>query len=85
MLVQSFLSIPREVRKLVNNTILFKPSKVEFITLFDELFETHKDDAMELMKYAFQEPHDYLFLNVDNQRIFQDYDELILHTKNNLE
>lgn len=83
MLVQSFLSIPREIRKLVNNVIIFKPSKVEFITLFDELFETPKDDAMELMRYAFQKPHDFLFLNVDNQRIYQDYDELILHTENN--
>ena len=83
MLVQSFLSIPREIRKLVNNTVIWKPSKVEFITLFDELFETPKDDAMALMRYAFQKPHDFLFLNVDNQRIFQDYDELILHTENN--
>lgn len=83
MLVQSFLSIPREIRKLVNNVVIFKPSKVEFITLFDELFETPKDDAMALMRYAFQKPHDFLFLNVDNQRIFQDYDELILHTENN--
>ena len=83
MLVQSFLSIPREIRKLVNNVIIFKPSKVEFITLFDELFETPKDDAMALMRYAFQKPHDFLFLNVDNQRIYQDYDELILHTENN--
>ena len=48
-----------------------------------ELFETPKDDAMALMRHAFQKPHDFLFLNVDNQRIFQDYDELILHTENN--
>ena len=83
MLVQSFLSIPREIRKLANNVIIWKPSKVEFITLFDELFETEKDDAMALMRFAFKEPHDYLFLNVDNQNIYQDYDELILHTENN--
>ena len=76
-------SIPREIRKLVNNVIIWKPSKVEFITLFDELFETEKDDAMALMRFAFKEPHDYLFLNVDNQKIYQDYDELILHTENN--
>ena len=55
MLVQSFLSIPREIRKLVNNVIIWKPSKVEFITLFDELFETEKDDAMALMRQKSQQ------------------------------
>ena len=85
MLVQSFLSCPKEVRKLVNNVVMFKPSKVEFITLFEELFETQKDDAMAIMQHVYNDPHDYLFLNVDNQRMFQDYDELILHSKNNLD
>ena len=81
MLLQSFLSCPREVRKLANNVIMFKPSKVEFITLFEELFESNKDDAMDVMRYAFTDPHDYLFLNVDNQRIFKDFDELIIKNK----
>ena len=81
MLLQSFLSCPREVRKLCNNVIMWKPSKIEFITLFDELFETSKDDAMDLMRYAFTKPHDYLFLNVDNQRLFKDFDELIIKNK----
>jgi len=30
MLCQSFLSIPREIRKLINNAILFKPPKTEW-------------------------------------------------------
>jgi hypothetical protein len=82
MLVQSFLSCPKEIRKLVNSVVMFKPSKVEFQILFDELFENDKDEAMPIMRFAFQDPHDYLFLNVDNQRMFKDYDELILHSKN---
>ena len=43
MLMQSFLSCPKEIRKLLNNVFLFKPSKVEFENLFDELFEIDKD------------------------------------------
>ena len=85
MLLQSFLSCPREIRKLVSNVVIFKPSKVEFETLFEELFENDKDDAMHMMQYAFKEPHDYLFLNVVSQRYFKDYDELIIHSKNNLD
>jgi hypothetical protein len=83
MLLQSYVSIPREIRKLANNVIMFKPSKVEFEVLFEELFETKKDEAMKIMKVAFTKPHDSIFLNVDSQRIFKDYDELII--KNNLD
>ena len=82
LLLQSFISCPREVRKLVNNVVMFKPSKIEAITLFDELFETNKDDTMKLMRYAYKDPHDYLFLNISNQRIFKNYDEIIFKNNN---
>ena len=43
MLMQSFLSCPKEIRKILNNVFLFKPGKVEFVNLFDELFEIDKN------------------------------------------
>ena len=82
VLLQNFTSIPLSVRKLFNNVIMFKPAKKEFETLFDELFEQHKDKTLDIMKFAFQKPHDYLFLNVDNQRMFKDFDEIILDDEN---
>ena len=39
MMVQSFVSVSKEIRKLFNNIFMFKPSKVEFENLFEELFE----------------------------------------------
>jgi KaiC/GvpD/RAD55 family RecA-like ATPase len=81
MLLQSYLSCPKEVRKLFNNIFIFKPSKVEFENLFDELFETKKDLAVEIMKIAYEKPHDYLMINVENQRLFKGFDELIIHEK----
>ena len=47
--MQSFLGCPKEIRTLLNNVFLFKPSKVKFKNLFDELFEIDKDLAMEIM------------------------------------
>ena len=38
ILLQKYLSVARELRKLVNNVVMFKPSKVESECLFDELF-----------------------------------------------
>ena len=78
VMLQNFTSAPLSIRKLYNNVIIFKPSKKEFETLFDELFEDKKEKVMEIMRYAYQNPHDYLFLSVDTQRIFKDFDELIL-------
>jgi len=81
MLCQSFQSMPREIRKLINNIIMFKPSKVEFEKLFEEMFETKKDVAFELLKF-YKQKHDYLMLNVDTQRIYYMFDEIIIEEKN---
>ena len=59
ILCQSFQRMPREIRKLINNIIMFKPSKVEFEKLFEELLETKKDIALELLKF-YEKKHDYL-------------------------
>ena len=34
---------------------------------------------MDLMRYVFKNPHDYLMLNVDNQKFYKDFDEIIVH------
>ncbi len=57
---------------------MFKPSKVEFQTLFDELFETAKDNAIQIMNVVYDKPHQYLMLNVDSQKMYKGFDELIL-------
>ena len=79
ILLQSYMSIPKEIRKLFNNVIMFKPPKTEFINLFEELFETKKELALDIMNYTYKEPHDWLLLNVPSQRIFKGFDEIIVH------
>ena len=79
VLLQSYLSLEKEIRKLFNNVIMFKPSKVEFENLFEELFETNKDVALDIMNLAYENPHDYLMLNVDTQKIYKGYDEIIVN------
>ena len=81
IMIQSYLSMPKEVRKLFSNIVMFKPSKVEMENLMSECFEIKRDEALELMQYAFIDPHDYLFLNIDTQRMYKDYDEIIIEEK----
>jgi ABC-type branched-subunit amino acid transport system ATPase component len=80
ILLQSFMSVPKEVRKLFNNLIVFKPSKIEFETLCEEIFEMNRDNALQLMNYVYKEPHDYLFLNCLNRKMYKDFNEIILKT-----
>jgi len=79
ILLQSYMSIPKEIRKLFNNVVMFKPPKTEFINLFEELFETKKEMALDVMNFTYKEPHDWLLLNVPSQRMFKSFDEIIIH------
>ena len=81
VLLQSYLSIPKEVRKLITNCFMFKPSKVEFENFCEELFETKKDMALEIMKVAYSEKkdHPYIMLNVETQKMYRKFDEIIIH------
>jgi len=75
---QSYVNLPLDVRKNINNLILFKPSKKEMGIIFDELMETKKDKWPDIMRCVYNEPHNFLFLNVPNQRMFKNWDELII-------
>jgi len=76
--VQSYTNIPLDVRKNIQNCIMFKPAKKEFQLLFDELFETHKKIAFDIMRMTYDKDHNFLFLNVPNQRLFKNWDEIII-------
>lgn len=81
VLLQSYLSIPKEIRKLITNCFMFKPSKVEMENFCDELFETKKETALEIMKIAYDKPeeHQYIMLNVNAQRMYRNFDQIIIH------
>ena len=81
VLLQSYLSVPKEIRKLITNCFMFKPSKVEFLNFCEELFETKKETAMDIMKLAYDKPeeHQYIMLNVNAQKMYRNFDEIIIH------
>ena len=84
VLLQSYLSISKNVRKLITNCFMFKPSEVEFENFCEELFETKKDMALEIMKVAYSETkdHPYIMLNVETLKMYRKFDEIILHVEN---
>lgn len=74
-LIQSWLSTPLSIRKLISNLIIFKPNKIEWEKVVEETIEQEKDIALGLLD-LYKKPHDYLFINITNQKIFYNQDEV---------
>ena len=75
---QSYVNLPMDIRKCIQNLIMFKPSKLELERVFNELVESKKENFMDIMRIAYNDPHNFLFINIPTQRIFRNWDELIL-------
>ena len=79
MLLQSYISCPLEIRKLFTNLFVFKPSKMEAENILRETLEFDKDLALKIIQTAYDKPHQWLMINVDSQRLFKGFDEIIIH------
>jgi hypothetical protein len=77
-LVQTYLSIEKDIRKLFSNIFIFKSSKKEMETIFDELIELPKEYVLPIMKLVYDKPYNYLFINTDTQRLFSGFDEILI-------
>lgn len=78
ILSQTYYSIPREIRKLITNYIIFKVAKNELAEIFDENVETQIKNQNEISKLVFDAPFNFLGINVDTQTLLKNWDELII-------
>jgi hypothetical protein len=46
--------------------------------IFDELVELPKDYILPIMKLVYDKPYQYLFINTDSQRLFKNFDEILI-------
>ena len=77
-LVQTYFSIEKDIRKLFSNLFIFKVSKHELNTIYDELIEHKREFIDDIIKIVYNRPYNYMFVNTDTQRIFSNFDELII-------
>lgn len=80
ILSQLYERVPLKIRKLVNDVfVMYKPSKKETELIFDELLEQDKNTAEQVHKLAFTKPYDWLMIDVPSQKLYSNYNELIIH------
>jgi hypothetical protein len=77
---QTWISMPPETRQLIDNLFIFRCSKQTIETIFEELLEQYnkKDIIKNITKLVYDQPHNYLFVNVENQRLFKNFDEMLI-------
>jgi hypothetical protein len=80
MFITQYLnSIPLSNRKLISHIFLWKcNNKKEYINIYEELMPMDKDVFEQVVKYSFQEPHDFLFMDVDNAIFYKNFNKLII-------
>lgn len=76
-LVQTWYSIEKDIRKLFSNIFCFRVSKQELATIMDEVVESKAKYMNDIAKVVFDKPYKYLFINVNSQRLFDGFDELM--------
>ena len=80
ILAQNYFQIPKQVREAITGAFIFKISKVEFINIFSELIEKEKSLFQEIIeKYAYKEPHSFVFLDTNTGRLFSNWDEISIN------
>lgn len=79
-LCQTWFSVPKDVRKLFSNIFIFKVSKNELKTIFDEVVEDKEkiDNIDNIRKIVYDKQYEYLFINTDSGRLFRGFDEIII-------
>jgi len=77
LLVQSYISIPLTTRKLITHLILFRPNnRRETESLASEILFIDKNTLQAVMKHTYQQHHDFLYVDVTNQKYYKKFNAL---------
>jgi KaiC/GvpD/RAD55 family RecA-like ATPase len=77
VMLQNYFALDKSLRDLIDNVILFKMNKNEQLKVFDEIIEAHKDKFEEIQHLVFSEKYNWLFVNIESQRMFKGFDEIV--------
>ena len=77
ILVQNFFALDKSLREIVNNIVLFKLGKSQTEKVFNEIIEIHRDKFDKIRDLVYDEKYNWLFVNVNSQRIYKKFDEIV--------
>jgi hypothetical protein len=78
ILNQNFQALHKPLRELASNIIFFNLGRSQLEKIFYELIQLDKTKYQNLIDIAFQDPHDYLLVNLHKSRsIYKNGDRII--------
>ena len=78
-LVQTFFSVPKDLRRVFDNIFVFKTSKDELFNIFDQLVEINDKDLInDISKEVYDKKYNYLMINLPTQKMYKNFDEIII-------
>lgn len=78
MLVQSYICVPKDLRRVFSNFFIFRVPLDTMRTIFSELLEQKDEYILPIIKEVYDKPHNWLFVNLDNQKMYKNWDRIIL-------
>lgn len=78
---QKIKSIPTTIRSMANQIWFFNSTKSEKSVLQEEFLPLDKQDAELIYNHVFDEPHNFLFVNLQmpiNERMFKNFNQLTI-------
>jgi hypothetical protein len=76
MLAQNFYQIPKGIREISNNAILFNTNKSINEKFFSEMMNIKKENFDKLMELC-PTTHDYILVSLKNKKIFCNWNEIV--------
>jgi len=75
---QNYINLPRSVRMGLTDIFVWKVNKREMENIFTEQIEQHKAKFDDVLKLLFANPHDFMYINTNSQRLFNNWDEIVI-------
>ena len=77
LLAQGITQLPLKWRQMATNLIMYNLGKSQMERIFDEFLRMNKKKFEEIM-LLFKKPHDLLILNIKHNKLYFNWDEIIL-------
>lgn len=79
LLQQNFFQLDKSLREVVSNIITFNAGKSQLEKVFNEIVQLPRIDFEKIIDLAFQEPHDWILINLNkSKKIYRNYDEIVV-------
>lgn len=75
---QNYKTIPLQVRLTLTDLFIFKVGKQEIENIYEELTEIDKNKFNIITNNAYKNLGDFIYLNCLSQRLFNNWDEIII-------